>query len=191
MFIFFSFQFTLSGKECYVVVRKRMQHKNPKVALMALEVRFGCVLSNSIVVSFLSSINQLIEMLVKNCGFHFFGLVAKQEFLDDLAKMAKKSSTVCLIFALRLSVQALVITFFFGLTLHWNSLCLWGGRPAVGGTREGADAADELGRGVRADAGRLPDLPSHLQRAARRPRHRIPGARHHRHGTPHGWIGNG
>ena len=36
---------------------------------------------------------ELVEMLVKNCGFHFFSLVARQEFLDDLVKIVKKPKT--------------------------------------------------------------------------------------------------
>lgn len=62
----------MSAQECYEVVRKRMmmyKEAGGRVSLLTLD---------------------LIEMLVKNCGFHFFSLVARQEFLDDLVKLVKK-----------------------------------------------------------------------------------------------------
>jgi hypothetical protein len=63
-----------AAKECYEVVKKRMMSKDAggRVALLTLE---------------------LIEMLVKNCGFNFFSLVARQEFQDDLIKLVKKEKT--------------------------------------------------------------------------------------------------
>lgn len=57
-----------AAKECYVVLKKRISKKTARVALRSLE---------------------LVEMLVKNCGFQFLSFVARQEFQDDLIEIAK------------------------------------------------------------------------------------------------------
>jgi growth factor-regulated tyrosine kinase substrate len=62
-----------AAKECMVVLTDCMQDKRPRVALLAME---------------------LLDTVVKNCGFKIYGHVAKQDFLDELVKVANKASRV-------------------------------------------------------------------------------------------------
>ena len=77
-------------------LKRRLNHKNPNVQLLALNVRhwpnFDCIRFSSLLLQLLPIIIrhiQLTDTCVKNGGDHFLVEVASREFMDNLVSILK------------------------------------------------------------------------------------------------------
>lgn len=69
-------------------LKRRMNHKNPNVQLLALSVRVSTrVLFDRAMLTFL--FGQLIDICIKNGGDHFLVEVASREHMDNLVSILK------------------------------------------------------------------------------------------------------
>lgn len=75
------------AKDAMRALKRRLNHKNPNVQLLALTVRGSSCCDSAFVC--LCVLSQLTDVCVKNGGNHFLTEVASREFMDNLVSILK------------------------------------------------------------------------------------------------------
>ena len=70
-------------------LKRRLNHKNPNVQVLALGVRALCVPFSAVSFKHCISHFKLTDICIKNGGDHFLNEVASREFMDNLVSILK------------------------------------------------------------------------------------------------------